>query len=116
MGWLSQRNGTLIAPLIPALLYAFGGQPLRTAAGQLSSIGALATPAAQAVLFNNIYFSYIMFLTIGYGGIGPKGALARVLAGLEVYLSGILGGLVLYALIKRSELELSSIPAGCSLF
>lgn len=32
------------------------------------------------------------------------GALARLLAGLEVYLRVILGGLVLYALIKRAEL------------
>ncbi|MFB6104515.1 MAG: pentapeptide repeat-containing protein [Halobacteriaceae archaeon] len=94
----------LIAPLLPAALYAFGGQAFRTGAGQLSSIGAVATPAGQSVLFKNVYFSYITFLTIGYGGIGPKGALARILAGLEVYLSVILGGLVLYALIKRSEL------------
>lgn len=94
----------LVAPLLPAVLYAFGGQPFRTTAGQLSSIGALVTPEARAVLFKNVYFSYITFLTIGYGGIGPKGALARTLAGLEVYLSVVLGGLVLYALIKRSEL------------
>jgi len=94
----------LIAPLIPAMLYAFGGPPFRTGAGQLSSVWELATPGARAVLFENLHFSYITFLTIGYGNIGPKGALARVFAGLEVYLSVILGGLVLYALIKRSEL------------
>ncbi|MFB6132302.1 MAG: pentapeptide repeat-containing protein [Halanaeroarchaeum sp.] len=94
----------LVAPIIPALFYAFGGQPFRTSAGQLASIGALASSQGQVILFKNIYFSYITFLTIGYGGIGPKGALARILAGLEVYLSVVLGGLVLYALIKRSEL------------
>lgn len=94
----------LVAPLFPALLYAFGGQPFRTGAGQLSSIRELATPAGRAILFKNLHFSYITYLTIGYGNIGPKGALARVFAGLEVYLSVILGGLVLYALIKRSEL------------
>lgn len=94
----------LITPLLPAVLYTFGGQAFQTGAGQLSSIAALTDPAAQSILFKNIYFSYITFLTIGYGGIGPKGALARVLAGLEVYMSVVLGGLVLYALIKRSEL------------
>ena len=93
-----------VAPLIPALLYAFGGQPFQTGAGQLSSIWELATPAGRAILFKNLYFSYITFLTIGYGNIGPQGALARVFAGLEVYVSVILGGLVLYALVKRSEL------------
>lgn len=94
----------LVAPLLPALLYAFGGQPFRTDAGQLSAVGGLATPTGQAILFKSLHFSYITFLTIGYGNIGPKGPLARLLAGLEVYLSVILGGLVLYALIKRTEL------------
>jgi len=93
-----------VAPMFPAVLYTFGGPPFRTGAGQLSSVAELATPAGRAILFENFHFSYISFLTIGYGNIGPKGALARVLAGLEVYLSVVLGGLVLYALIKRSEL------------
>lgn len=94
----------LLAPLLPALLFAFGGPPFRTAAGQLSSLGELTTAAGQTTLFENVYFSYITFLTIGYGDIGPIGPVARIIAGLEVYLSVILGGLVLYALIKRSEL------------
>lgn len=94
----------LVAPMIPALLYTFGGKPFETGAEQLSSVGALATPAGRAILYKNVHFSYITFLTIGYGNIGPEGALARMVAGLEVYLSVILGGLVLYALIKRSEL------------
>ncbi|MFB6137039.1 MAG: pentapeptide repeat-containing protein [Halobacteriaceae archaeon] len=94
----------LVAPIVPALLYTFGGRPFLTGAGQLASVGALATAAGRATFFENLHFSYITFLTIGYGGIGPKGALARLLAGLEVYVSVILGGLVLYALIKRSEL------------
>ncbi len=55
-------------------------------------------------MYKNLHFSYITYLTIGYGGIGSTGALARMLAGLEVYLSVILGGLFLYALVKRSEL------------
>ncbi|MFB6253818.1 MAG: pentapeptide repeat-containing protein [Halobacteriaceae archaeon] len=94
----------LLAPLFPAFLYAFGGPLFRTEAGQLSSFSQLLTPEGQAIFYKNLHFSYITFLTIGYGGIGPKGALARMLAGLEVYLSVVLGGLVLYALIKRSEL------------
>lgn len=93
----------LIAPIFPAFLYAFGGPAFRTNIGQLSSLGALATPEGLATLYELIYFSYVTFLTIGYGGISPVGPLARLLAGLEVYLGVILGGLVLYALIKRSE-------------
>lgn len=94
----------LVAPFFPALLYTFGGAPFRTSAGQLSALSQLTTPEGLTVLYENIYFSYITFLTIGYGGIGPEGVLARLLAGLEVYLSVVLGGLVLYAFIKRSEL------------
>ncbi|MFB6197401.1 MAG: pentapeptide repeat-containing protein, partial [Halobacteriaceae archaeon] len=73
----------VIAPMFPAILYAFGGHRFDTGAGQLSSIGELLTPTGQAIMFKNIHFSYITFLTIGYGNIGPKGALARILAGLE---------------------------------
>jgi hypothetical protein len=51
----------------------------------------------------NIYFSYITFLTIGYGGIGPEGIAARFTAAGLVYMNVILAGLFLYALIKRSE-------------
>jgi uncharacterized protein YjbI with pentapeptide repeats len=91
-------------PMIPALLYAFGGPMFLTSAGQVGSLGALATASGQATLYENIYFSYITFLTIGYGGIGPSGVLARMLAGVEVYVNVVLSGLVLYGLIKRSEI------------
>lgn len=94
----------LVVPLFPAFLYAFGGEQFHTSAGQIASLQHLLTPEGQTIMYNNIHFSYITFLTIGYGGIAPEGALARLLAGTEVYLSVILGGLVLYALIKRSEL------------
>jgi uncharacterized protein YjbI with pentapeptide repeats len=93
----------LVTPLIPAFLYAFGGSLFRTSAGQITSLGQLASPDGLSILYRLVYFSYITFLTIGYGGIGPQGALARFLAGFEVYLSVILGGLVVYALVKRSE-------------
>ena len=91
-------------PMIPALLYAFGGPMFLTSAGQIGSLGELTTAGGQATLYENIYFSYITFLTIGYGGIGPSGALARMLAGVEVYVNVVLSGLVLYGLIKRSEI------------
>jgi uncharacterized protein YjbI with pentapeptide repeats len=93
----------LVTPIFPALLYAFGGSAFQTSAGQITSLGQLTTPEGLSILYRLIYFSYITFLTIGYGGIGPQGVLARFLAGFEVYLSVILGGLVLYALVKRSE-------------
>lgn len=84
----------LLAPLAPALLFAFGGPQFQTGAGQVSSLSGFTTGAGQATLFGNVYFSYITFRTIGYGDIGPLGPFARVLAGLEVYVSVILGGLV----------------------
>lgn len=93
-----------LIPVVPAFVYAFGGPPFRTGAGQLSSLGQLATPEGQAIMYENLHFSYITYLTVGYGNIGPQGALARMFAGVEVYLSVILGGLVIYALVKRSEL------------
>jgi len=92
----------IVTPLAPALLYAFGGSAFATSAGQLT-LSELSTPEGQAIFYEVLYFSYITYLTIGYGGIGPEGALARLLAASEVYVSIILGGLVLYALIKRSE-------------
>ncbi|MDS0259300.1 pentapeptide repeat-containing protein [Haloarcula sp. S1CR25-12] len=94
----------LLFPMIPAMLYAFGGPMFLTGAEQLSSVGELATADGRATLYENIHFSYITFLTIGYGVLSPTGALARLLAGLEVYVNVILSGLVLYGLIKRSEI------------
>jgi len=94
----------LLFPMLLAVLYAFGGPMFMTNAGQVESLGALTTPAGQETLYKNIHFSYITFLTIGYGVLSPTGALARLLAGLSVYVNVILSGLVLYGLIKRSEI------------
>jgi len=92
-----------VAPALFAPFYAFGGKAFATSVGQ-TSLSALATPEGQATFFKLLSFSYITFLTIGYGNIGPQGWAARIFVALEVYASVILGGLVLYALIKRSEM------------
>ncbi|SEQ85106.1 pentapeptide repeat-containing protein [Natrinema salaciae] len=92
-----------IAPLFFAIPYAFGGSPFETGAGQLS-IGDLATADGLGVFYENVYFSYVSYTTIGYGNIAPEGPLARLLAGSEAYLSTILAALLVYALVKRSEL------------
>lgn len=93
----------LVLPLFSAVLFALGGPFFETGAGQvaLSEVG---TPEGLDTLALNIYFSYITFLTVGYGNIGPIGNGARFLAALLVYLNVILAGLFLYALIKRSEI------------
>ncbi|PSQ45834.1 pentapeptide repeat-containing protein [Halobacteriales archaeon SW_7_68_16] len=91
-----------VVPLIPALLYAFGGPLFETGAGQVA-LADLGTADGLATLYDNVYFSYITYLTIGYGGIGPIGPVARALAAIEVYVSVVLGGLLLYSLVKRSE-------------
>jgi uncharacterized protein YjbI with pentapeptide repeats len=93
----------LLTPMIPSFFYAFGGPAFRTSAGQIVSLSQLTTPEGLSLLYKFVYFSYMTFLTVGYGGVSPQGALAQLLAGVEVYLSVILGGLVLYALVKRSE-------------
>lgn len=94
----------IIFPLFAGLLFAFGGEPFATSGTeQLSSLGELTTSDGLETLGLNVYFSYISFLTIGYGNIGPEGAGARFTAGALVYMNVILAGLFLYALIKRSE-------------
>jgi len=96
----------VLFPLLAGFLFAFGGDPFATQGGaeQLSSLGELATARGLEQLAMNVYFSYITFLTIGYGNIGPEGMGARFTAAGLVYLNVILAGLFLYSLIKRSEI------------
>jgi uncharacterized protein YjbI with pentapeptide repeats len=93
----------IVTPMFFAPLYAFGGSTFRTSAGQ-TSISAVLAGQDLATLYEAIHFSYISYTTIGYGNIGPQGALARLLAGTEAYFSTILAALLVYALVKRSEL------------
>lgn len=90
-------------PLFAGLLFALGGSPFETGAGQLAA-SELATPDGLRTLGLNLYFSYITFLTVGYGNIGPIGPGARFVSAFLVYMNVILAGLFLYALIKRSEI------------
>jgi len=90
----------LLAPLFYVPLYALGGSiPLfettvHTDTGQ----------SGAALLFDLARFSYVSYTTIGYGFIGPVGEAAEVLAASEAYVSTILAALLVYALVKRSEL------------
>ncbi len=93
----------VLVPLVVGFLYAFGGDAFATSADQVDSLSALTTRDGLETLAINVYFSYITFLTIGYGNIGPTGMAARFVSAALVYLNVILGGLFLYALIKRSE-------------
>jgi len=95
----------VVFPLIPGVFYAFGGGPFRTNIPVVGPLGEypLLTAEGLRYLYKNIYFSYITFLTVGYGNNAPVGYLARAMAALEVYIGVVLGGLLLYALIKRSE-------------
>lgn len=96
----------IVFPLFAGVLFAFGGDPFATTRGgeiQLSSFDAVTTSDGLNKLLLSVYFSYITFLTIGYGNIGPEGFGARFLAAALVYMNVILAGLFLYALIKRSE-------------
>ncbi|QLH77039.1 pentapeptide repeat-containing protein [Halosimplex rubrum] len=93
----------VLAPLLYVPFYAFGGGPFRTAAGQLSVAAAL-SPEGLATLFDVARFSYISYTTIGYGFLGPEGRIAEVLAASEAYLSVVLSALLVYALVKRSEM------------
>lgn len=91
-------------PIVPALLYTFGGQAFLTQAGQVHSVAELATVGGLETLASNIHFSYVTFLTIGYGNVVAEGRLGIVLVSAEAYASVVLGGLFIYVLVKRSEL------------
>jgi uncharacterized protein YjbI with pentapeptide repeats len=89
-------------PILTGVLFTFGGDLFATQVGQ-TSLGQLSTAGGRETLGLNLYYSYITYLTVGYGNIAPVGAGARVLAPMLVYMNVILAGLFLYALIKRSE-------------
>jgi hypothetical protein len=91
-------------PIFPALLYTFGGPTFRTGAGQVHPIADIATVGGLETFAANIHFSYITFLTIGYGNVVAEGRLGLVLVSSEAYASVVLGGLFIYVLVKRSEL------------
>ncbi|ELZ29620.1 hypothetical protein C475_01686 [Halosimplex carlsbadense 2-9-1] len=93
----------VLAPLLYVPFYAFGGDTFMTAAGQLS-VGEALTPEGLATLFDVARFSYISYTTIGYGFLGPEGRGAEVFAASEAYLSVVLSALLVYALVKRSEM------------
>lgn len=92
----------LLTPLVFGILFTIGGNPFMTGVGQVALTN-LTTQSGLEKLGSNIYFSYITFLTIGYGDFAPIGYMARISAGFLVYLNVILAGLLLYSLIKRSE-------------
>jgi len=93
----------VLAPLLYVPFYAFGGSLFRTAAGQ-ASLGEVFTPGGMATLFDIARFSYVSYTTIGYGFLGPEGRAAEVFAASEAYLSVVLSALLVYALVKRSEM------------
>jgi len=93
----------LLAPLLYVPFYAFGGPLFRTAAGQVAPSEVL-TPEGLATLFDIARFSYISYTTIGYGFLGPEGRAAEVFAASEAYLSVVLSAMLVYALVKRSEM------------
>lgn len=96
----------LFLPLVFGFVFAFGGSAFAIdgpASTQLTSLSDMASSEGLARLGRTIYFSYITFLTIGYGGTIPAGTAARFTAAFLVYLNVVLSGLFLYALVKRSE-------------
>ena len=93
----------VLAPLLYVPFYAFGGSPFRTAAGQVA-LGEAFTAGGLATLFDIARFSYVSYTTIGYGFLGPEGRAAEVFAASEAYLSVVLSALLVYALVKRSEM------------
>jgi len=97
----------LVAPLLYVPFYVFGGSLFTTSAAdgaQITSLATLLSSDGAQILFENARFSYISYTTIGYGFIGPEGRAAEVMAASEAYLSVVLSALLVYALVKRSEL------------
>jgi len=93
----------VLAPLLYVPFYAFGGSLFKTAAGQVA-VGEALTAEGLSTLFDVARFSYISYTTIGYGFLGPEGRAAEVFAASEAYLSVVLSALLVYALVKRSEM------------
>ncbi|WP_459191246.1 pentapeptide repeat-containing protein [Halosimplex sp. J119] len=93
----------LLAPLLYVPFYAFGGSLFETQAGQIP-LGEALTTSGLETLFEIARFSYVSYTTIGYGFMGPVGPAAEVAAASEAYLSVVLSALLVYALVKRSEL------------
>lgn len=86
---------TFLLPLVYGILYVLGG-PLETGAGVVWN-----AEDQLAVIGNGIYYSYISFSTIGYGGIGPIGWGAKLLAASQGMLNGLLFTLLTFTLFKR---------------
>lgn len=53
------------------------------------------------VLFKSLYFSISTFATLGYGDFQPVGRWARVLAGIEALLGGLLMAMIVVVLARR---------------
>ncbi|MFB6114655.1 MAG: pentapeptide repeat-containing protein [Candidatus Nanohalobium sp.] len=78
------------------VLYTLGG-PLKTGAGVVWN-----SSNPGKILFDGIYYSGVTFTTIGYGGIGPHGWAAKLLAVSEGYLSAILFTLLTVTLLRSA--------------
>ena len=89
---------TFLLPALFGLVYALGG-PFATQAGGL--FDPTVEKTALEVLFDNVYYSYISFSTVGYGDINPIGPAARVLAASQGMLNGLLFTLLTFTLFKR---------------
>jgi uncharacterized protein YjbI with pentapeptide repeats len=90
---------TFLLPMLFGLLYALGG-PFLTQAGTVFDPAAV-DKTALGVLFDNVYYSYISFSTVGYGDINPLGPAARVLAASQGMLNGLFFTLLTFTLFKR---------------
>ncbi|WP_435102544.1 pentapeptide repeat-containing protein [Halarchaeum sp. P4] len=86
---------TFLLPAFFGVLYVLGG-PLETGAGVVWT-----SPSPLHTLGDGLYYSYISFSTIGYGGIGPIGSLAKLLAASQGMLNGLLFTLLTFTLFKR---------------
>ncbi|ELZ79656.1 hypothetical protein C455_08727 [Haloferax larsenii JCM 13917] len=90
---------TFLLPAAFGLAYAVGG-PFLTQAGSVFDPSAVDKTSLE-VLFDNVYYSYISFSTVGYGDINPLGPAARVLAASQGMLNGLFFTLLTFTLFKR---------------
>lgn len=90
---------TFLLPALFGLCYALGG-PFLTQAGSVFDPAAVDKTTIE-VLFDNVYYSYISFSTVGYGDINPLGPAARVLAASQGMLNGLFFTLLTFTLFKR---------------
>ena len=96
---------SLVVVVVAALIYPLTGGLQETQNGQAVTY-AIENPEDAPpwwmglVLFKSLYFSIVIFATLGLGDIQPIGTFARFVAGIEAVLGSLLAALLVFVLAR----------------